>query len=432
MRWGAEVGAMGARWRMRGARAALSPWARRLPFELLVALRFLREGRMQSALILAGVTGGVAVIVFLTQLINQLQDSIIDRVLGSQAHVVIRPPEEVNRPIVAEATVAARVQPREQRLRSVDQWERVAQLAAATPGVLAVSPVASGPAFAVRGAGNKSVAIIGMVPDAYSRVVRIDDKMVRGRFQVSGSEAIIGTELAADLGVSVGDKLRLQAANGRGEVVTVTGLFDIGNRDLNRRWVFVPLKLAQTLLDVPGGVTNLDLTVNDLFRADAVAAELRAATGLTVDSWMQTNASLLTALSNQTVSNNLIRSFVVIIVALGISSVLVVSVVQKQREIGILRAMGAGRRQIMAVFLLQGGIVGLVGSTLGAALAYALLVVFSHVFKNPGDGGPLFNAELDPRLVLLAALVACVVGLLAALIPARRAARMDPVQAIRS
>ena len=102
-----------------------------MPFELLLALRFLREGRMQSTLILAGVTGGVAVIIFLTQLINQLQETIIDRVMGSQAHVVIRPTEELTRRVFtpqANQSVAAVVQPREQRLRSVDQWERVAAL----------------------------------------------------------------------------------------------------------------------------------------------------------------------------------------------------------------------------------------------------------------------------------------------------------------
>ena len=118
-----------------------------MPFELLVALRFLREGRTQSVLILAGVTGGVAVIIFLTQLINQLQATIVDRVMGSQAPVVIRPLEEVTRRVLQpsnEEAVAAVVQPRPQRLRSVDQWEQMASLAAATPGVLAVSPVVSG------------------------------------------------------------------------------------------------------------------------------------------------------------------------------------------------------------------------------------------------------------------------------------------------
>ena len=405
-----------------------------MPFELLVALRFLREGRMQSVLILAGVTGGVAVIIFLTQLINQLQSTIIDRVLGSQAHVVIRPLEEVTQRVVtpsADRAVAAVVQPRDQRLRSVDQWERIAALAATTPGVLAVSPVVSGPAFALRGNSNKSVALLGVQPDAYRRVVKMDDYMTRGRFDVTGSNTLIGVDLASDLGVTVGDKLRVTSASGRTETLDITGLFDMGNRDLNRRWVFVTLKLAQTLLDLPGGVSNIDLTIKDLFSANQVADAVRAQTGLTVDSWMQTNSGLLNALSNQTVSNNLIRSFVIIIVALGISSVLVVSVVQKQREIGILRAMGTGRRRIMTVFLLQGGLVGLAGSVLGSALAFGLLVVFSHVFKSP-DGGSLFSAQLDPMLVLLASVVACGVGLAAAAIPARSAARMDPVQAIRA
>lgn len=414
--------------------AALSSWARWMPFELLVALRFLREGRMQSALILAGVTGGVAVIIFLTQLINQLQSTIIDRVMGSQAHVVIRPLEELTQRSItpsADRAVAAVVQPREQRLRSVDQWERVAALAAATPGVLAVSPVVSGPAFAARGGSNKTVVLLGVQPEAYRRVVRMDEHMTRGRFDVAGSNALIGIDLAQDLGVTVGDKLRITSASGRSETLDITGLFDMGNRDLNRRWVFVTVKLAQTLLDLPGGVSNIDLTVKDLFGANTVADQLRAQTGLTVESWMQTNSSLLDALSNQTVSNNLIRSFVVIIVALGISSVLVVSVVQKQREIGILRAMGTGRRRIMAVFLLQGALVGLVGSVLGSALAYGLLVVFSHIFKSP-DGSAMFAAQLDPMLVVMASLVACGVGVAAAAIPARSAARMDPVQAIRS
>ena len=224
--------------------------------------------------------------------------------------------------------------------------------------------------------------------------------------------------------------LRVTTATGRSETLHIGGLFDTGNRDLNRRWVFVPLKLAQTLLDMPGGVSQIDLTVTDLFNAETVANSLQARTGLTVESWMQTNAGLLAALSNQTVSNNLIRSFVVIIVALGISSVLVVSVVQKQREIGILRAMGASPARIMQVFLLQGGLYGLVGSALGAGLSVALLNFFSKITRN-ADGTNLINAHLDITVVLGACALAMVVGLMAAALPARRAARLDPVQAIR-
>lgn len=402
----------------------------RLPFEWLVALRYLREGRMQTLLILSGVVGGVAVIVFLTHLITQLQASIIERTLGSQAHVVIRPPEEVAlRSLPADAT-AAIVEPRAQRLRSVDQWEAVMRLAAATPGVVAVSPVVSGAGFALRGTASKAIALNGVDAERYRRVVRIDEYLRAGRFALAGTDAVIGIELAKDLGVGIGDRIRVLTPEGRDDLLTVVGLFDIGNRDLNRRWVFVSIKLAQSLLDLPGGISNIDLGVDEIFGASAVADRLRAQTGLQVDSWMQTNAQLLAALRNQSVSNGLIRAFVVAIVAVGIASVLVVSVVQKQREIGILRAMGASPRRIMTVFLLQGALYGFVGSGLGAALAAGLLHFFSHVFRN-ADGSALFTAELDPTIVFSACALAIVVGLAAAALPARRASRMDPVQAIR-
>lgn len=403
----------------------------RLPFAPMVALRFLREGRMQTLLILAGTTGGVAVIVFLTQLITQLQAQIVDRVLGSQAHVVIRPLEEANRRAIDDEGYATVIEPRAQRLRSVDQWENIARLAAGMEGVTAVSPVATGPAFAVRGQANKSVALMGVDAERYRRIVRMEEYMVAGRFAVDGPRAVIGSELAKDLGIGLEDKLRVMLPNGRDELLVVGGVFDIGNKDLNRRWVFVTLPLAQSLLDLPGGISNLDLTVADIFEAQAVADRLRAATNLTVDSWMTTNAQLLAALRNQTVSNNLIRSFVTIIVALGIASVLVVSVVQKQKEIGILRAMGASRAMILQVFLIQGALVGAVGSVVGSVLAFTLLKVFSHIYRN-ADGSPLFSAELEPRFIVMAAIVATAVGLASALIPARRAARMDPVQAIRA
>jgi lipoprotein-releasing system permease protein len=415
---------------MIAARPALSRWARWLPLEAMLALRFLREGRLQSSMVLAGVTAGVAVTVFLTQLIAQLQTAIIDRVMGSQAHVVIQPTQEQVLRLPSEQAQAAQVQPRLQRQRAVDQWERVAALAAATPGVLAVSPVVSGPALVTRGAAVQSVTVLGVRAEDYRQVVRMDGYMIAGRFELSTSGTLIGRELAEDLGLQLGDKLRVSSGS-RSQVLTVTGLFDMGSRELNRRRIFTTLRLAQTLLDLPGSVSVIDLSVADLFGANAVADPLREQTGLRVESWMQTNAGLLNALSNQTISNNLIRGFVVAIVALGISSVLVVSVVQKQREIGILRAMGAGRRQIMWVFLLQGALMGALGSALGALLAYGLLVLFSHIFKAP-DGSAMYTAVLDVALVLGAGVLACAVGMLAAFMPARRAARMDPVQAIRA
>ena len=402
----------------------------RLPFAWMVCLRYLREGRMQTLLILAGVTGGVAVIIFLTTLISQLQVSIIDKTLGSQAHIVIRAPQAVNRTSLPPDSTAAIIQPRAQRLRGVDQWASVAQLAAQTPGVLAVSPMVSGAGFAARADASQSVALMGVDATAFQRIVRMPKYLQNGQFDVSGTNTVIGIELAKDLGLAVGDKLRLVTMDGRDDLFSVAGIFEIGNRDLNRRWVFTSIKVAQSLLNLPGGITQIDLRVADWFAAGATARQLQAQTGLTVDSWMQTNAQLLSALNSQSMSNNLIRFFVTVIVAVGIASVLVVSVVQKQKEIGILRAMGASPWRIMSVFLLQGGLYGLVGSALGSGLALALLNFFAKITRN-ADGSALVNGELELSVVVSACALALGVGLLAAVLPARRAARLDPVQAIR-
>lgn len=402
----------------------------RLPFAWMVCLRYLREGRMQTVLILAGVTGGVAVIIFLTTLISQLQASIIDRTLGSQAHIVVRAPQAANRTTLPPDSTAAVVQPRAQRLRSIDQWATVARLAEQTRGVVAVSPMLSGSGFAVRADASQSIALMGVDAQAFQRIVRMPKYLQSGTFDVTGTNAVIGSELAKDLGIVVGDKLRLITLDGRNDLFNVAGIFDIGNRDLNRRWVFTSIKVAQSLLDLPGGITQLDLRVEDIFAADTTARQLQAQTGLTVDSWMQTNAQLLSALSSQSMSNNLIRFFVTVIVAVGIASVLVVSVVQKQKEIGILRAMGASPRRILSVFLLQGGFYGLVGSALGSALAFGLLSFFAKITRNT-DGTSLVSGELELSVVVSACMLALVVGLLAAALPARRAAQLDPVQAIR-
>ena len=146
----------------------------RLPFAWMVCLRYLREGRMQTLLILAGVTAGVAVIIFLTTLISQLQASIIDKTLGSQAHIVMKPPRAVNLPSLPGSSTAAIVQPRAQRLRSIDQWEAVARLAAQTRGVQAVSPILSGAGFAARAEANQPIALLGVDPQAYQRIVRME------------------------------------------------------------------------------------------------------------------------------------------------------------------------------------------------------------------------------------------------------------------
>jgi lipoprotein-releasing system permease protein len=146
---------------------------------------------------------------------------------------------------------------------------------------------------------------------------------------------------------------------------------------------------------------------------------------------MAANAELLTALRSQASSSAVIQAFVVLAVAIGIASVLVVSVIQRSREIGILRAMGMSRGRITRVFLLQGGLVGVGGSLLGSGLGAALAVGFGQAVTD-ASGAPLLPIVLDARLFLTSSAVATATGLLAALLPARRAARLDPATAIRN
>ena len=395
--------------------------------EWTIALRFLLDNRMQSLLIIFGIAVGSAVIVFITALITGLQANVIERTLGTQAHIRILPPDEVNRTLpIAEGSWSLVLEsPRAQRLRSIINWQDIRDVLDEDAQILAVSPVISGPAIARRGVARASVALLGIDPQRYQRIIPLSRDLIEGQLVVGAGNAVIGKELARDLGLGIGDKLRLDAGEGRETVVDIAGIFELGVRELDARYVYLDLKQAQTLLDLPGGVTVIDTTVAEIFEADQVASRLARLTGLRAESWMETNGQLLNALSSQSMTTEMIRVFVGISVAFGIASVLAVSVVQRTREIGILRAMGSPRSQILRVFLLQGGLLGLLGSACGGGVGWGLVQIFNVA------GPRLFEIPVDPTLVPLAMLVATITGVLAAAMPARRAARYDPAVAIR-
>ena len=401
-------------------------------FEWTVALRFLREGGLQTLLIIAGTTVGISVIVFISGFLGDLQRDLIRRTLGVQPNIIVRPAEEIARPLRdgRNAGALAQVQARAQRLRSVDQWQTLQVELERLPGIRAVSPVAAGPGLVTRGDVNKSVTITGIVPERYVAVTQLHEKIVAGELRLNPGDVVIGTDLASDLGVELGDKVRLSTPTSPGDAYQVRGIYDLGQRNLNRAYAYVTLPTAQALLNLPGGVSSLELAVDDLFGADVLAARLQARMPHEVESWMKANSQLRTALNNQTVMTLLVRFFLALVVAIGVASVLIVSVVQKTKEIGILRAMGAARGRILRVFLLQGALIGASGAVLGSACGYLLTAVMSN-FLRADDGTPLFTATLNPTLYLYTVLGAIVLGLIAAVMPARRAARLDPAQAIR-
>jgi lipoprotein-releasing system permease protein len=404
-----------------------------MKFERTLALRFLREGRTQTALIIGGTTIGVSLIIFITGVLTGVQADLVTRTLGTQPHVVIRPPDEINLPQLPEGrqqVVLATAQARAQRLRSIDQWQYLASDLKALPAVSALTSTVSGPGFVLRGEVDKSITVMGIDPQPYSRVTKLNEKIIAGSLTLNPEDAVIGVEIAKDLGVGVGDKIHLQTARGAGSAFKVRGIYDLGNRDANRRFVYVHLRTGQAILDLAGGASSLDIAVKDVFSAATIATTLRQHTDQKVESWEETNRDLFTALSNQTIMTRIVRSFVAIIVAIGITSVLVVSVVQKQKEIGILRAIGASRGDILRVFLIQGAVIGVIGAILGSLIGTGLMVLGSHILRA-ADGSALFQVHPSLELYVSAALVALVFGLLSATVPARRAASLDPARAIR-
>ncbi|MES2757905.1 MAG: FtsX-like permease family protein [Pseudomonadota bacterium] len=404
-----------------------------MPFEWIAAIRFLREGRMQSVFIISGAAIGVAVIVFMSALLEGMQGNLIRRVLSSQPHIVLERPKDaarVLRQLQPGQAGLAIVQTPPQRPDNIDQWQKVRDEMLVRSDIVAVAVTISGPAFAVRGETGQAIALTGIEPEPYARIVPLPQKIVAGSYRMTSSDVLIGKQLATDLGIGVGDKLRLVTSVGGTATLNVSAIVDLGSRGANQRATFVLLSTAQSLLHRTGGASSINLTVPEPFDAELVAQSIAGQTGLEALSWIATNNEFFLALNAQRFTIGMIRLFIGLSVAAGIASVLVVSVVQRSKEIGILRAMGGSRGQIMRVFLLQGAVVGLLGSVTGSTLATLLAAGWRLAARSP-DGTPLFPVEISVKLYLLAALLATLTGLVAAVTPAMRAAHMLPVEAIR-
>ncbi len=410
--------------------------------EWRIALKFLADNPLQTFLISLAISVGAAVIVFITALMMGLQSNIIDKTLGTQPHIRIEATRQQNNFSAATPSTATSLieasstttaekfvwvleSPRAQRLQTINNWQEVSDALDSYAVLNTVSPLITGPAFAQKGTARASVALMGIDPQRYVGIIDLKNYLQEGRFSVGASDVLIGRQLADDLGLRSGDKLRLDAGDNRQAVMTVAGIFELGVRELDSRYVYTDLKQAQTLLDLPGGITLLELKTSDVFAAEYWAQRIKQLTGLHVQSWMESNSQLLNALRSQTMTTQMIRIFVAMSVIFGIASVLAVSVVQRTREIGILRAMGSSQQQILRVFLFQGGLLGLSGSLLGVLVGFSLVQVFNSI------GERLFFIKLEPSMLVSAILIATTAGVIAAMVPARRAAKYDPAVAIR-
>lgn len=404
--------------------------------DLFLSVKLLKDSRTQSLLIALGVAVGVAVVIFLAALIDGLQKDLISKTVGSQAHISIRSAQERPRSLRSsnDVVVVKSVERIAQRVRSLDGWQALLKRLQQTDGISAVTPICRGPATAIRGNAANNVVVSGIEIASYQKIIDLDSNIVSGSTDISGRGVLLGIRLAEELGVGLGDKIRLEAGGGAlasSEVFEVRGILELGNRNVDATWAIVSLRNGQSLLNLSGGATELEASVTSLFAAAEIAGRIRAETALDAESWMESNAELLAGLRSQSSSSLLIQVFVLLAVTIGIASVLVVSVVQRKREIGILRAIGLTRSQTQRVFLLQGALLSLTGAIAGCGLGAGLLYSFQTFVTNQ-EGRPLFPIDMNARLFLVSSAIALGVGIIAALLPARSAARLDPAVAIRN
>lgn len=411
-------------------------------FSRSVALRNLAFSRGQSALTVGVVAISVTLIIFLGALIGGLQRRLISSVTGSIAHVVVRQAERD--PVAAwdlprapgdPVAVGEAVKLQQRRLKIEDWAVWVPRLRDYDPGVVAVSPVVEGQGILARGEKRLSVSVTGVYPEMHNKVVEIQEKLVEGRFHgLNGGEVAIGYKLAEDFALRLGDKVRITSSEGNVGDYAVAGIFDTGFAAVDGRTVFVTLRDAQSLFQLGTAVTSIGLKLRAIFEADDLAARLQTQVPYEANSWMRDNQTLLSGLRAQSQSSNLIVAFTVVASGFGIASILIMAVVSKLREIGIYKAIGATRRQILATFALQGTLLALLGSLVGTLMGVGLSFLLMQARMTASTTGrtiEVFPMMLTGGLVATAVAVATGVGFVASLYPAWRAARVNPIDVIR-
>ncbi len=405
-----------------------------LRFALLMAWRFLVTSRSQTFLIILGITVGVAIQLFLSSLIAGLQANLIDQTVGDAPHILIVPENRTPTSFLRSSgnLVADRLAGPVKEEAKILSWQRIEKQLVARPDLRAVSPLVEGPGVVRRGELTKSVLLKGVVLERADRIYELRERTIRGIPQTGGSGVLVGKVLAEDLQLEVGDSITITTPSGRTGTFTVNGVFDLRSKAINASWIFLDLTPAQTLLDLEGAISAIEIQIDQVFQSERIAEELRKVfPEYPIETWQTRNQQLLSALRSQSFSSYLIQFFVLLAVTLGIASVLVVSVTQRIREIGILKAMGTTDTGVSLVFFAQGAILGSFGSLSGALVGFFLIRLFQQAARSSG-GAISFSITVQPATLLAIVVISTVASLLAAVSPARQARKLVPIEVIRN
>ncbi|WP_019953297.1 ABC transporter permease [Yoonia vestfoldensis] len=397
-------------------------------YALKIATRYLTANKAQTALLVTGVAVGVFIFIFMSALIGGLAEFILSRTVGDLSHITIEAetddPSLLISPEGHVLVVAERGRMRTATLSEAATW---LPLIEAVPGVRAVSPQITGAGFLTRGAQTAQVSVTGVEPGRESAILDLAGYMVEGDVRLGSGLIVVGRDLADDLALSIGQTLRLESSDGVAAALTLGGIFKTGNGAIDGARTFVSLSTARTLFTMPQGVTRIEIKLGDLNAADATAVRIRALTGLDAVPWTDGAEQLMEALDAQAQTGYFLKTFALITIVIGVASALLLSTYRRRPEIGIMRAMGAGRGFVVFVFVTQGALIGLLGGIMGAVLGYLALLPFPS--RDAFEAGTL-PMDITQGSYGLAITLTVIGAILASILPARAAARVDPVTAI--
>lgn len=408
-----------------------------------IALRHLRMRLRSTILTALGVALGVTVMCTMASLLLGLQTQFIENIVENTPNITVEDTrvDLQNRPVAIPQrpgeVVALSRRPPPQANRGIANYPAIARQIAQLPGIEATAPSLSGQVVMRYGTRGQAARLSGIIPQEQARAVTWSARLrsMRGDLETRTNGAILGVELAKNLGIPVGAHTTLVAGPERQQRVQIIGLYSSGIRAIDESVIFVNLGLAQTLLDRPGQVSQIAVRIDDVNAAPRLAAQVEVITGLQSRSWQEVNEVFFGVFRLQNSMTGIMIAFIVIISGFGIASGLVTLILEKQRDIGILKALGATANRIVAIFLLEGILMGIVGALIGMGLAAIAIDILAHTpLRGEGElsTSSTFTMLRVPGVYLIPALLAVSVSILASLLPVRLAARYDPVAIIRS
>lgn len=410
------------------------------PFELLVGLRYTRAKRRNhfisfiSLTSMIGIALGVMVLITVLSVMNGFGEELRARILGVVSHITVSGERG-----------------------SLASWEVVEKQAKALSGFVASAPFVQGQGMVMRGRTASGVIVRGILPAEEPKVATLADKIVEGRLEdLKAGEfgIVLGRELAWKLGVNVGSVVTLVTPEGqftpagllpRLKRFTVVGIFEVGMYEFDSGLALLHMSDAAQLYQIPGRVTGVRIKLDDIYQAPRRALELSEALGdgYRIRDWTREHANFFRALKMEKTVMFVIMFFIVAVAAFNIVSTLVMMVADKRAEIAILRTLGAGPKSIMAIFMVQGSIIGVAGTLLGAisgvllALNVETVVPFlERVFGIRFLAAEVYYiSDLPSRLewtdVTAITLVSLLMSFVATLYPAWRASQTQPAEALR-